>query len=109
PTWRGAVRSTPATSRTRSTSSAPCSARGTTPIHERPNLPPPRRQRSKPPNRFPGTSFVECGKTVAVLQAIADSSHKREEETDAAKVACDPIDSGVVACWLRRFKARGLI
>ncbi len=62
-------------------------------------------------NRFPGTSSAECGKTVAVLQAIADSSPKLEEGTDGAtaKVACHPIDSRVVASWLHRFKAKGLI
>lgn len=60
---------------------------------------------------FPGTSSAECGKTVALLQAIADSSRKLEEGTDGAtaKVACHPIDSRVVASWLHRFKAKDLV
>jgi thioester reductase-like protein len=61
--------------------------------------------------RFPGTSSAECRKTVALLQAIANSSHKLVEGTDGAtaKVACHPIDSRVVASWLHRFKAKDLV
>jgi hypothetical protein len=58
--------------------------------------------------RFPGTSFVTCANTVAALQAIASDAEPRES-AGAEKPICPRIDSEVVARWLHRFHALGLV